>query len=368
MLSQVFLASLANFVRSPGSAALVAGSLLLGCAAPAPSEVGDAELAVPGAPACAATDPRPHPVRVVVAPDDGDGPLLALIDGAARSIDMTIYQLSSPRVIGAFEAAARRGVRVRIINDWREAIPGVVDGLRAAGAEVHLSSPSFQHTHQKTVIVDERVAFVFSGNLDNRAFVRGRNYGVIDDDADDVADLVEVFAADWAARAPSVDCTRLVLSPTNARERVLGFLGSATTSLDVEAMYITDRGVESAIVAAKDRGIAVRVLFNDPSHDIGHVENVAARMSAHGIEVKRSGARFLHAKMLLVDHDQAFIGSENFSRPALDENREAGVIVGANDSDVGRITATFEADWTEALPFEAAPPPAAPTSGTDPLP
>ena len=37
---------------------------------------------------CEARDPRPHPVSVVIAPDDGEGRVLGLIDGALQSIDV----------------------------------------------------------------------------------------------------------------------------------------------------------------------------------------------------------------------------------------------------------------------------------------
>jgi cardiolipin synthase A/B len=325
--------------------------LLAGCDAPVPEPQAAASSASVVRDACDAIVPRPSRVSVVVAPDDGDGRLLALLDGAQRSIDMTIYQLSSPRVIDALKAAATRGVQVRVIQDWREAIPGVLEALRAAGAVVHTSAPEFEHTHQKTVTVDARTSFVFSGNLDQRAFVRGRNYGVFDEDADDVADLEELFDADWVGREPDLRCTRLVVAPVNARSRVLAFIQSAKSTLDVEAMYITDRGVEAAILEARDRGALVRVLLNDPSHDIGNVAAVAARLGARGVLVRRSGPRFIHAKLLVADAAFAFVGSENFSRNALDRNREVGVIISSGDSDVSRIVETFASDWDSALPF-----------------
>jgi cardiolipin synthase A/B len=320
------------------------------CTAPPEIERSEAEAS-----ACEATDPRERRVSVVIAPDDGDGALLGLIDAAVHSVDVTIYQLSNDRVIAALAAAAARSVRVRIIVDADEAIPAVVDRLRAAGVTVHPSSPEFVHTHQKSVVVDARTAFVFSGNFDGRAFVRGRNYGVIDDDRADVQDLETVFEADWTGSAFTLPCTRLVLSPLNARARILSIIAQARSALDVEAMYVTDREVEAAIVSAHQRGVSVRVLLNDPSYDIGHVDRLAARLRSVGIDVKRSGTRFIHAKLLLADSARAFVGSENFSRTALDDNREVGIVVSDRDSDVDRIVRTFAADWASAPAFETTP-------------
>ncbi len=302
--------------------------------------------------ACEAKDVRPERVAVTIQPDDGDGPLIARIEHARLAVDVTIYELSSPRIVAALEAAAVRGLVVRVLCDRNQALPQVVESLRRAGAEVRSSSDGFVNTHQKTVTIDREVSFVFSGNLDGRAFVRGRNYGVFDDDPDDVADLEELFDADWTSRPPAIGCTRLVVAPQNARARILGLLAEARQRIDVEALYITDREVEEALVTAHERGVAVRVLFNDPSFGLGDVRPTATRLLARGIPVRRSGDRFVHAKLLVADRTWAFIGSENFSRTALDRNREVGIFVSEEDGDVERVAGTFDGDWERSPAFD----------------
>lgn len=295
--------------------------------------------------ACEATSPRAGKVDVVVTPDDGDAPVLALINGAKTSIDVTIYQLSSRNVIGALTAAAKRGVSVRVIQDRKEASDYTMSTLRDSGAVVKTSSTKFRFTHQKTVLVDGQKAFVFSGNLDRLSFGSGRNFAAVLDDADDLADLTELFDADWNARAPNLSCTRLVVSPVNARARILALIASASKSLDVEAMYVTDYPVIDAIADAQTRGVTVRVLLNDPSHGMGDSSDAVARLTKAGIPVRRSGALFVHAKLLVVDGVHAFVGSENFSDNSLDSNREAGVVVSTPSANVARIVSTFEGDW-----------------------
>jgi cardiolipin synthase len=317
----------------------------------APSDETTPPADAPRPPACEATSPRPGKVEVVVTPDDGAARLLDLLAKATTSVDVTIYQLYSRDVIGALTAAAKRGLRVRVIQDWKEASDTTLATLREAGVLVKESSRSFRFTHQKTVIADGKTAFVFSGNFDRRSFGSGRNFGAVLDDQDDLEDLVELFEADWNERAPNLACTRLVVSPVNARARLLALIASATTTLDVEAMYVTDDSVIDAITAAKARGIAVRVLLNDPSHDLGDSTEAVGRMTKAGIAVRRSGALFVHAKLLVVDGRHAFVGSENFSTNSLDSNREAGLVVSTPSADVGRIVSTFEADWTPAPPF-----------------
>lgn len=307
--------------------------------------------AAPRPPACEATSPRPGKVEVVVTPDDGDARAIALIASAKTSIEVTIYQLSSRNVIAALVAASQRRVKVRVIQDWRESSPRTHATLGDAGVLVKTSSREFNYTHQKSILVDAKTAFVFSGNLDRQSFTSGRNFGVVLDDPDDAADFLELFEADWAARAPNLTCTRLVVAPVNARARVLALIASAKKTLDVEAMYVTDGPVVNAIVAAQKRGVAVRVLLNDPAHDLGDSSWAVSRFGPAGITVRRSGPLFVHAKLLVVDGAHAFVGSENFSDNSLDENREAGLVVSSPSADVARIVATFASDWAKSPAF-----------------
>jgi phosphatidylserine/phosphatidylglycerophosphate/cardiolipin synthase-like enzyme len=51
---------------------------------------------------------------------------------------------------------------------------------------------------------------------------------------------------------------------------------------------------------------------------------------------------YMHAKML-VGGSEAFVGSENFSRTSLQDNREIGLLLGGRD--IGELQAQFNRDW-----------------------
>ena len=136
--------------------------------------------------------------------------------------------------------------------------------------------------------------------------------------------------------------------PVHSRARILALIASATKSLDVEAMYVTDHPVIDAIADAKARGVVVRVLLNDPAHGMGDSSDAVSQLGQAGIPIRRSGALFVHAKLLVVDGVHAFVGSENFSDNSLDSNREAGVVVSTPSANVARIVSTFEGDWTNS--------------------
>jgi phosphatidylserine/phosphatidylglycerophosphate/cardiolipin synthase-like enzyme len=302
--------------------------------------------------ACVATAPRQTPVAALeVAPDDGSAPVVALLAGARRTVDIVVYELSSKEVLAAIQAAAQRHVRVRVILDGKQSQnAGIVTQLQGMGAQARLSGPGFTYTHQKTVVVDGRTAFVFTGNLDYLSLRSGRNFGVFDTAWQDIDDLGVLFEADWAATPAALDCTRLVVAPDNARGRVLDVIAAAQHTLDVQALYITDTTVADALIAAKTRGVAVRVLINDPSFGFG-TDETGKRLVAAGVAARRTGSEFVHAKVLIADGARVYLGSENFSVNSLLDNREAGVVLGSGEVDLGRVAAAFESDWARAVSF-----------------
>lgn len=76
---------------------------------------------------------------------------------------------------------------------------------------------------------------------------------------------------------------------------------------------------------------------------------------------KLSGG-ILHAKYLLVDGEQAFVGSQNFDWRALEHIHETGLRI-SDAKVVGQIQAIFEQDWqAQALLAQDKPVPALPDS------
>ena len=136
-------------------------------------------------------------------------------------------------------------------------------------------------------------------------------------------------------------CTRLIVSPTNSKQRLLEHINSATSSLDIEVMYVTETTIRNAIGAAKTRGANVRVIVNEGTDD------AVAYFKGLGIPVKTPGSFYLHAK-LIIANDVAFVGSENMSFTSLSKNREVGALV-FEPSAFMPIKTQFEADWAASI-------------------
>jgi phosphatidylserine/phosphatidylglycerophosphate/cardiolipin synthase-like enzyme len=181
-----------------------------------------------------------------------------------------------------------------------------------------------------------------------------RNYGMVDKDPEDVADLQSIFEQDWglangqSPAAPDLTCTRLIVSPNNSTARLLAFINSATQTLDVEVLYITDATVRNAIGAAKQRGVNVRVILEDPSDQNSNADTTTYLKNL-SIPVKYANNQFyLHAKLLIAD-GVAFVGSQNFSPTALSRNREVGALVFEPAAEAV-VEQQFESDWSVTTP------------------
>jgi len=313
------------------------------------------KLVIPSATATSGPGPgsAPGPARsgsLITEPGAGFGPVYRLIRHARHSIDVTIYEFADPKAEHGLAAAARRGVRVRVILDQREKSTntGAYQYLRAHGVKVVWSSPRYTYTHQKTLIIDRSKAVIMTANLTARYYSTTRDFLVVDSRRADIAAIVKVFNADYAHRPVHPRGGRdLVWSPTDSQERLLALINGATRSLRVYSEEMGDTTMEDALIAAAKRGVSVRICGENQD---GEFDSDFARLARAGVRISyyhSSSGFYIHGKVIEADygtrHAKAFVGSENFSNTSLNQNRELGLIT-ANHAVLSSIAHTFATD------------------------
>lgn len=313
--------------------------------------VADASTDAAEGPGCSARSPRTVPPETFVGPSGLQARLTQLIDGAQTSLDVAMYVFTVNALADRIIAAKNRGVAVRVMLDPDH--PGN-DSVRVQLGEKGVpnrDAPSiYTFSHAKYFVVDGKAAVIMSMNFNVDAMNSERNYGFVDRDPDDVADLRAVFEMDWASaggeppRPADLACTRLIVSPTNSKARILDHIKRATATLDVEAIYIAEAEVRDAIAAAKARGVAVRVIL-EPTSD--NADTIASFASL-GIPVRDAVGFYNHAKLIISD-GVALVGSENFSQTSLTRNREVGALV-FEPTATAKIQQQFDADWSAGGP------------------
>jgi phosphatidylserine/phosphatidylglycerophosphate/cardiolipin synthase-like enzyme len=224
-----------------------------------------------------------------------------------------------------------------------------IKALQAGGVRVRYSSPQFKFTHEKSMIIDDQVAYVMTMNFTNSAFTANREYVMIDRTPADVAELLKIFACDWNETPYIPGDSPLVVSPVNSRSRILALIDSAQQSLTVQVEYCTDPEVVAHLSARAKAGVDVKVMlaYLEPSPCIPDDTNAkeAQQMADAGIkQVAFMKNIRMHAKCIVADGARAFLGSENLTTTSLDRNREIGILV-TDPLLVAKLRDTAAGDW-----------------------
>ncbi|MGB3484569.1 MAG: phospholipase D-like domain-containing protein [Mycobacterium sp.] len=291
---------------------------------------------------------------LIVEPDDGVGPVRDFIAGASTTLLIKQFTFTQPALIDAVIERRRAGVRVRVmLNPQRSsgsrANDETFEQLRAAGVEVQWSSSKFYVTHEKSIVVDGVAAMVATYNLMDKYFTRTRDYGVITRDLQQVAQIVEVFDADWNNQdwQPGRD-VGLLWSNSNSRLQMADFIDSARYRLDVQHPKYVDAVILDRLVAATGRGVKVHVLCGGrhgiSDWDILDTFASLRTLRVFGAKVHKQKNLRVHAKLLIADDARALVGSMNIDRSAFDLRRELGILVAAPEA-VARLKSTFDFDW-----------------------
>jgi len=291
---------------------------------------------------------------LIVLPEDGAKPILAAIDGAARTLRVKMFVFSDPSLLKAVIAAKRRGVKVRMmLNPARRSGEHDNDATRKAleraDIDVKDANPAFALTHEKSMVIDDETAFVESLNWATKNLTATRDYAVVTTRRDDVDEIVDCFDADWRRQAfEPRHKSHLVWCPGPGRDRICQFIDEARHKLAVQNERYQDMVIIERLVRAARRGVKVDVMARPP-HTLKKeklVEGVGGLriMDDVGIRVHKLKHLKLHGKMLLADGVAAIVGSINFAAGSLDERRELAIET-RDETVVDRLHKVAKHDW-----------------------
>jgi phosphatidylserine/phosphatidylglycerophosphate/cardiolipin synthase-like enzyme len=300
--------------------------------------------------------------ELLVMPDDGAEAIVALIDQARTELLLKQFKLQSEVVIDALRRAKERGVEVRVMlnphtsggDRWNDETFG---RLQSWGMATAWTSEAFPVTHEKSMLIDGQAALICTFNLADKYFHETRDYGVLSRNAAVVAQVRAGFEADWQRTFFQPDLTvGLVWSSAHSRGQMARLMDAAERTLWIQHPKFVDAVILERIVCARERGVKVRVLCGGKhgisDWDIYDTFSSLRVMQRFGVKVRRQKHLKLHAKLILIDGTYAQTGSMNIDRSAFDLRRELGIESDAPDV-VGRLKATFAADWAQARTYNA---------------
>jgi hypothetical protein len=198
---------------------------------------------------------------LVWSPTDSQTQLLALINGATKSLDIEQEEFSDTTLINAIVSALNRGVTVRVVLEDPSSYSSEVSEVENAGGKVtgYSSSTGF-YIHAKTVIADYGTsaakAFLGSENFSSNSLNDNRELGLITADSGVVSGLESTFSADFTGSSadkvaiidPGTQTTAVGASvnfQVQAADTATGSLSYSATGLPAGLSIASSTGVIS---------------------------------------------------------------------------------------------------------------------------
>lgn len=318
--------------------------------------------------------------------------MLAAVDAADQSINLLTFIYWEGDIArefaAALSAAARRGVKVRVLLDAVGANSmdrGLVDQMRDAGAEVAWFNPvrwyrlgRFNHrTHRKVMVVDSRLGFTggvgvaseWTGDAGDAAHWRDDHFRF---EGPMVRYLQGAFAENWrqatgevltGARvfpeiAPAGDTQVAVINngPGGATPEIgltywLMFHGARERIYVATPYFAPDPDLELGLHDAARRGLDVRLLVPNHYLDSRLVRYASqtwyADLLKAGVRIYEYQPTMMHVKTVSVDQEWAIVGSANFDNRSFIINFEIAIAV-FDAGFVEKLDNTFEQDLRQA--------------------
>lgn len=155
----------------------------------------------------------------------------------------------------------------------------------------------------------------------------------------------------------------------NVRSRMLAVVNGATESLDVYNEEMSDQQTINAIAAAAQRlePGKVRMVMTGAVNGQNSYATAYNQLQAAGVVVHlfptADNVLYIHAKAIVADGKNAYVGSTNISSPSMNFNRELGLAFKDQPDVLAPVVATFEVDfnnpvavpWTQQAVVSGAP-------------
>lgn len=335
-------------------------------------------------------------VQVLIDPEQFVPAIETAIRAATRRVQLDVFLLGGEigsRIANAFEDRRKAGVDVRVILDGHfaamgpaheqavmtsnflreHAIPTRTFPLESLLMPTGFIGRASMIDHQKIVVADD-TAFIGCANLID---VAGTNHDLYFKVRGPIASEVSWWLdktwerspapAAWKTKAlptfmPSGANTQARLTRTDKTEhstydRLLARI-EGSQKIDFGIFEFDDPQVEAAIIRAKQRGAAIRMLFD--RHQLDHkytgkktpagIPNLLTirNLLGAGISIRLYDSQRkeeeMHLKMALFNQNAAIVGSTNFTTKAFLNFRETGLELEGGQV-VSDLQAMFEKDW-----------------------
>ncbi|WP_167615606.1 phospholipase D-like domain-containing protein [Maribellus sediminis] len=293
--------------------------------------------------------------------------LVAYINRAEESIDLSIYNFDNKTVSDALNAAAQRGVKIRVITcgstshasiyNLSNAIP-VLERPEITGQQSGIMHNKFaifdaDHSNANKVWVWSGSTNLTAGQLysdaNNMIFIQDQSLAMtykieFEEMWGSSGDLPDALAARFGEDKTDNTPHELMIggnwiesyfSPSDqTNQKLIDAMGTADYNLHVETMLITRSDLAAAITDAFQRGVNVNVITDVEASNVDYVNDALNNTLPDGKFVfDNTATGLLHHKLAIIDANsqtsdpQVITGSHNWSNSANDINDENTLII-----------------------------------------
>jgi phosphatidylserine/phosphatidylglycerophosphate/cardiolipin synthase-like enzyme len=286
--------------------------------------------------------------ELIVQPFSGTGSLEREILSAKKYVHIELYGFTSYDLFDSLVLQAKRGVEVKVML---EKAPYQADtenwdaryNLTKYGITCKWSSPAFFLTHAKFIVIDGEKVIVLTGNLTYSSFTKNREFGIILNDEKKASELEDLFKKDWARQKYENNDPGLVVSPIDSRVKIENALKSAKSSIKIWEQEVDDPSIIDILKNAKAKNIDVKIITPPLSKTPGNT----TATNELGDSIRGLPNPYVHAKTFIIDGTLAYIGSNNFTTPSLEMEREVGVLT-EDQSIIKVLLDLWEIDWANS--------------------
>lgn len=214
------------------------------------------------------------------------------------------------------------------------------------------------HDHAKVYIIDDRIMLLTGMNITQEYHERWHDYMVELRDPSFVQRYLTRGTFPQKRRK-----ARVVMNTERVKEirpTVMRLLHEAKRTIVLEQVYLSDPQVLAALIAQSHAGVHVTVICSEKV-DVHYYANrqAIARLLSEGSRHTMHVFVYpgwIHAKIILVDHRKAFVGSANLMASSLDEMGEVNVLIESRVSRaVQKLQDVLRRDLLKSRPLQTPP-------------
>lgn len=132
---------------------------------------------------------------------------------------------------------------------------------------------------------------------------------------------------------------------------LINVINSSKKNLNVAIYSLTKKDIVQAIIAAKQRGVNVRIITDRQESNSRSENEQIVKIKSAGIEVKiNSHPGLMHMKVTIADGNTVTTGSYNYTNNATYENDEVLIVI--KNADIAqKFSNQFEKMWNDQNQF-----------------